>query len=143
MKKGFFITAFITIVLFATPVFGQDGNLTEKNTSPFTYANIPIYQILDAPDAYIILYAKYGKDTGQTAIPKSWAKAGNDNPAKLVFRKLPPTLNPYMTIIRKDGVFYKVYLTLPLERSNSIWGHAPNGIKIDNPDKANLDDLQL
>jgi len=141
MKRNFFFTVFL-VWLFSTPVFAQESGKTAKYTSPFFYENVPVYQILNAPEAYVVIYAKYGAGVGKTVIPKSWTKGNITNPAKLVFRQLPPTLNPYMTVIKKDGEFYKVYLTVPLSRLNSVWGEVPSGTKLEGADKTTLD-LQL
>ena len=65
------------------------------------------------------MYAKHGKDMGQVMIPKSWMY---ENPRKLTYRELPKGLNPYMSVVEKDGEFHKVVLNLPPVRSpDSTW----------------------
>jgi len=140
MKKGFFLTV-LTAVLLSLPIAAEESS--SSNTSPYSYENIPIYQVQDGPDFYLVIYAKYGAGAGKVTIPKSWAKADKDTAAKLKFRQLPGNMNPYMTVIKKDGSFYKVYITVSLNRSNSVWGKVPNGAKADDANKTTLEDIQL
>ena len=94
------------------------------NVSNLSYRVVPVFKIYDQPDAYVILYEMQGAKVGQTVIPKSWT---HETPRRLEFRRLPAGVTTYLTVIYKDGEFYKAILTAPTDRGNSVWGVVPNG----------------
>ena len=65
-----------------------------------------------------------------------------ENPKKLKFRKLQTGLTkPFMTIVKKEGEFHRVILTLPMNKNDSIWGSVRQigeGL-----DRTNMDDVVL
>ena len=46
---------------------------------------------------------------------------------KLFFRNKVKTMDNMMTIVYKNGEFYKVLLTLPTDKGDPVWAVAPNG----------------
>lgn len=106
------------------------------NVSDISYTNVRIYKVLDQLDSYIVLYEKGGVGIGQAVLPKKWFK---ESPRKLEFRTKPGNLNPYMTVIKKGGEFYKVWLTVPINRNNSAWGIAKSGTTVNGTDAETLD----
>ncbi len=118
----------------STPIWNHGDNV-----SKITYQNVQVMRILNGRDAYVVLYARPGIKMGKCVIPKSWAKATKDSPRKLVFRKKPAGLDSYMTVIKEDGEFKKVWLTLPPNKIDSIWGHIPAGVKIEGTDAETLE----
>lgn len=145
MKK--ILTALILAMCLVLPLTAEstDGSSEEKtkpvwdhgdNVSNMTYQNVRIYKILDQKDSYVILYAKKGMEIGQAVVPKKWAK---ETPRKLAFRKTPRGLNSYMTVIKKEDEFYKVWLTIPVSRNNSVWGIIENGANVDGTDADTLE----
>lgn len=109
------------------------------NVSKMSYQNVDIYRVLDGRDAYVVLYACPGLKIGKCVIPKSWAKQQNGTARKLEFRKKPAGLNPYMTVIKEDGNFLKVWLTVPPSKLDSVWGFLPAGTKIEGTDAETLE----
>lgn len=141
MKKAFLagLTAFCLLL----PAMAQDNAESKKaiwdhgdNVSNISYHNVQIFRILDQADAYVIVYQKQGLHVGQVSIPKKWFK---ETPQKLQFRNKPKQLDPYMSVIYKDGQFYKVILTVPSSRSDAVWGVVPSGTKISGTDADTLE----
>ncbi|MCQ2573553.1 MAG: hypothetical protein MJ182_06635 [Treponema sp.] len=118
----------------------SDGSTSEWST--FSYESIPILKIMESKEGYVVIYQKYKYGVGSTVIPKSWARGNPDNPRKLKFRKLDAGIvKPYMTVVKKEGNFHRVILTIPMNKSDAIWGSVrqiSEGL-----DKENLDDIVL
>lgn len=107
------------------------------NVSSLTYQSAQIYRILDSKDAYVVIYARNGVKVGELTIPKAWAKT---TPRKLDIRDNGKGLDPYITVIKQNGEFLKVWLTIPNNRLDSTWGVLPSGTKLTDLDK---DSIQL
>ena len=141
MKK--ILAAALLAVLLVLPTFAEDSAEKTKpiwdhgdNVSELSYQNVKIYRILDQKDSYVVLYAKNGVGIGQAVVPKKWFK---ESPRKLSFRTKPSTISPYMTVIKKNGEFYKVWLTLPLSRNDSTWGVVEDGVTVNGTDAESLE----
>ena len=137
----------LTLVLLAAGIacfsFAQDNDSGKKpiwdhgdNVASITYQNVNIYRIYDTQDAYIVLYAKQGVKVGQVSIPKDWAK---QSPRKLEFRTKPKKVDSYMTIIKQDGEYLKVWLNVNPDRRDSIWAVAPHGVSSGDTSKETLE----
>lgn len=136
------VAAALTAQLFAVPAGANERN--EENWSSMTYVNVPIYKVFDSRDGYIVIYEKNKIGVGQTVIPKKWANGSPDSPRKLKMRGLPGgKLKSYMTVIKKDGEFHRVILTLPINRQDSVWAVADYRKEIEGTDKDTLEDLDL
>lgn len=140
-SKRFITALLVSFVIVLSSVAQENQNSKPiwdhgDNVSDITYQNVQIYKIYDSKDAYVVLYAKGGINVGQVTIPKSWAKT---MPRKLEFRNKPVKLSPYMTVIKQNGEFLKVWLTIPSNRLDSIWGVLPNGAQISDVDKESLE----
>ena len=100
-------------------------SFAEKTFEPGTtsYVNVPILKIYDHPDYYIITYRKNGLDLGQTSIPKEWFKQGAPG-KKGKIRSTASNINPYITLWFSEGEFYSIYINVPSNRSDSVWGVA-------------------
>lgn len=134
MKKILMSLVLLSFVIL--PFFGQN---TEENRGEFTYFNMQILKVYEHKDAYLVLYNKTGTKMGQVAITKDWFKYDSPNHSRV--RPLPPTMYPYMTIIYKDNAFYKVYLNMPADRSDSAWAVlSPN---VDISSRINKETLEL
>lgn len=110
----------------------------ESNKANISYQTAPIYKIFDSTDYYVVLYGKYGSKMGTVTIPKEWAKWQKDTPRKLSLRSLPPKINPYITIVKKDNNFHKVILTIPLNKTDRLWGII-NESKVDKSEKDSIE----
>ncbi len=130
-KKGILFSAICLIL--ALPCVAQ-----ESNKANITYQTAPIYKIFDSTDYYVVLYGKYGAKMGTVTIPKEWAKWQKDTPRKLSLRALPPKINPYITIVKKDNDFHKVILTIPLNKTDRLWG-IMNENKVDKSEKDSVE----
>ena len=114
----------------STPIWDHGDNV-----SPLTYQNVEIYRVMDSKDAYVVLYAKGGYQVGQVTLPKAWMK---EEPRKLEFREKARRVSPYMTVIKQDGNFLKVWLNVTTDKRDPIWGLMPNGAKIEGTDADTL-----
>ena len=114
-----------------TPIWDHGDNVSDM-----TYENYRILKILDQKESYVVLYEKKGVEVGQAVVPKSWYK---EVPRKLDFRHKPGQLNPYMTVLNKGGEFYKVILTVPVSKRDSLWGFIPSSTKVEGTDAASLE----
>ena len=147
MKKLFIIGLLLSI--FTCGVFAQNTNINvtpEKDPSKWsdmTYQNIPILKILEARDAYVIIYQKNKVGSGTVVIPKKWANGTPDNPRKLKFRNAKNPNNSFITIIKKGGEFHRVILTIPMSKRNNMWGVIEYGSEVKGADKDTLEDIEL
>lgn len=120
MKK-YFLFALLTAFVAIIPLTAQEWQAAE-----LSYRNVPVYRVLDTPETFIVFYAKYGAATGTVSIPKRWAVKSATTPAKLAIRPLDTGLQPYLTIITKEGSFYKAYLNMPADKRATSWGTVSN-----------------
>lgn len=123
MKKKGIILAFLILLGFG--LYAQEANQASES---FSYLNVDIVKVYQHKDAYFVLYNKSGNKMGQVALPKDWFHYASENKSKI--RPLPPKLDPYLTIIYKDGAFYKVYLNMPVDRLHPVWAVLDNNIDI-------------
>lgn len=137
MKK--ILTALLLAACLAVPVIAQDASAdtseTTKaiwdhgdNVSSLSYYKVPVYQIWDQQDAYIVFYQKQNLKVGTITVPKSWAAKES---RKLQFRNRAKQESSTLTVYYKDGEFHKVVLTVSPSKQDSVWGIAPNGTKVD------------
>ncbi|MBQ5999714.1 MAG: hypothetical protein IJL70_09650 [Treponema sp.] len=143
MKKLAAILFIIAAMLghaFAAPVAYNESN--EANWSSMSYRNLQILKILDSREGYVVLYQKGKIGTGRTVIPKSWNRGNPENPRKLKVRFLPGgKLKSFMTIVKKDGEFHHVVLTVPANRNDSVWGVISYRQSVEGTDKETLEEL--
>lgn len=136
-----FIVAAMLARTFAVPVAYNESS--EENWSSISYRNVPILKILDSKDGYVVLYQKGKIGTGRTVIPKSWNRGNPENPRKLKVRFLPGgKLKSFMTVVKKDGEFHHVVLTVPENRNDSVWGVISYRQSVEGTDKETLEDLE-
>ena len=140
MKKLFILAALLCVgVLFSASAKEQADYKYEYQESTVTYRNVQIYKVLDHKDAFIVMYAKGHRNVGTVNLPKKWYSSASRVDTKLSMRALPKGMNPYMTVIYRDGAFERVLLTLPVSRGNAIWGVADSTHQVDDADKDTLD----
>jgi hypothetical protein len=144
MKKILAALAFALVAVL--PVVSQEEEKSSAqvwdhgdNVSSLTYQNVRIYRIYDQKDSYVVLYEKQGLAIGTAVLPKKWVKAEEGEARKLYFRNLPKGLNPYMTVIKQDGSFLKVWMTVPNNRFNTVWAIYPRGKSVDGSDADSLE----
>lgn len=137
MKKTFFVCVLLCAITagFASAEAEKEYKYTYQE-SEVTYKNVNIFKILDHKDAYVVIYAKGHRDTGNVIIPKKWSY---EMPKKLTFRSLPTGMSPYMTVINRGGSFERVVITMPLTKGNPYWGLVDTGVEID----ADKDTLEI
>ena len=143
MKK--IALCFAALVLAAATLTAQkttQPKIDESKWSSVTYFSVPLYKILQTEDAYVVIYAKNKVGTASTTIPKKWAKGNSENPRKLKFRSVRGTLQPFMTVVKDNGKFLRVILSVPPAKDTDFWGIAdPN--KVTDTDKDTLEELDL
>lgn len=147
MKKIFIIAALLSV--FTAGVFAQNTNITmvqekdESKWSNFTYENVPILKILEAREAYVLIYQKQHAGAGTVVIPKKWAIGTPENPRKLKFRDCKHPKEAYFTIVKKNNEFHRVILTIPMSKNNNMWGVIEYGKEVQGVDKETLEDLPM
>lgn len=144
MKKSLFILIFS--ILFTLTVAAQGTSNNPKKTdeskwSTMTYENVPIVKILDSKDAFVVLYQKHRIGVGKVVIPKTWAKGNPESPRKLKFRKVTNPNNAYLTVVKKDGQFFRVIINTTMNKKDSIWGVVDYRVPVDGADKETLEEL--
>ena len=140
MKKTFLIISTLLALCTASLFAGEKH---EEMWSDMTYQNVPIMKILEAKDAYVVIYQKNKIGVANTVIPKAWAQGNPDEPRKLKFRKVRRAVDSYMTVVKKGGEFQRVILNIPLSKHNSVWGVADYHKEIEGSDKETLEELEL
>lgn len=149
MKKILLVLALFTVfsgLLFAaenTKDSGTSFERTEGKWSDISYVNVPILKILEGKNAYSIIYQKNQVGVGSVVIPKAWAKGSTDSPRKLKFRKVRSGYNSFMTVIKDEGEFKRVILSVPMNKSDSIWGVADYRKPMEGEDKETLEELEF
>ena len=149
MKKTLLILALFTVfsgMLFAAEKTNDSGTSFEKTEgkwSTLSYVNVPILKILEGKNAYSIIYQKNQVGVGSVVIPKAWVKSSPDSPRKLKFRKVRSGYNSFMTVIKDDGEFKRVILSVPMNKSDSIWGVADYRKTMEGEDKETLEELEF
>lgn len=136
MKKCGLISAILLAITLCTVSAVEREYKYEFQESKLSYHNVTVYKVLDHKQAYVVMYAKGHRDVGTVTIPKKWYK---ENPSKLDFRLLPKGMTPYMTIVKKEGSFDHVILTMPISRAHEAWGVADSNVVIDDADKDTLE----
>lgn len=134
------ITAIFTVS--AKPVAYNETS--EENWSKISYTNIPILKILDSRDAYVVIYQKNKIGVGQTVIPKNWSRGNPENPRKLKIRNIGSgKLKSFITVVKKEGEFHHVVLSVPANRQNPVWGVISYKNTVPDTDKETLEELDL
>ena len=152
MKKIVLVLALASIFSFS--VWAQEDSESdsgsgikierhEEKWSTLTYVNVPVLKILEARDAYVVIYQKNRVGTGSVVLPKSWIHGSKDSPNKLRLRTTKLMNGSFMTIVKDNGEFVRVILTAPLSKGNPIWGVVPRGKQLDGVDKDTLEELEL
>ncbi|MCR4742236.1 MAG: hypothetical protein K5866_05145 [Treponema sp.] len=135
------LTAFSTACLFAQENEGNKKN--ESKWSTLSYVNVPVYKVLEGKDAYVVIYQKNKTGIGNVVIPKKWAHGNPEDPRKLKFRAVNTANSAYLTVVKKEGEFKRVVLSVPMSKSNGIWGLADYHKDIEGSDKDTLEELEL
>ncbi|MCR4734281.1 MAG: hypothetical protein K5829_04670 [Treponema sp.] len=146
MKKIFIIL--VIAAIFSVSAFAQNTPVPqperhESMWSDMTYENIPILKIMEGKEGYIVMYQKNKIGVGSTVIPKKWAQGNPETPRKLKFRNSKNSREAFMTVIKKNGEFSRVVLTVPYSKNTAIWGLADYRVKMDGADKETLEELDL
>lgn len=149
MKKILLILALFTVfsgLLVAAEKSNDSGSSFEKTEgkwSDLSYVNVPVLKILEGKNAYSIIYQKNHVGVGSVVIPKAWAKGSPDSPRKLKFRKVRSGYNSFMTVVKDEGEFKRVILSVPMNKSDSIWGVADYRKTMEGEDKETLEELEF
>lgn len=142
MKKivtALFIMAVSVAAIFAVPVAFNESS--EENWSSMRYEYVNVYKVLEARDAFVVIYQKGKYGTGTVTLPKKWIRGENGEMPKLRLRTLPGgKLKPFLTSVKDDSGFKFAILTMPVSRLNAAWGNVENGTELD-IDKDTLESL--
>lgn len=147
MKKLLMVLALLTV--FSAVIFADNNSSanaperTEGKWTELSYVNVPVLKILEGKDGYVIIYQKNKTGVGNVIIPKNWAHGNPDSPRKLKFRAVKTSLGAYMTVVKNGGDFKRVILSIPMNKSNSIWGMVDSRKNLEGADKDTLEDLEF
>ena len=147
MKKLLMVLALLTV--FSAVIFADNNSSahaperTEGQWTEMSYVNVPVLKILEGKDGYVIIYQKNKTGVGNVIIPKNWAHGNPDSPRKLKFRAVKTSLGAYMTVVKNGGDFKRVILSIPMNKSNSIWGMVDSRKNLEGADKDTLEDLEF
>ena len=147
MKKILMILALL--VVFSAAVFADNKGSasapprTEGKWTDMSYVNVPVLKILEGKDGYVVIYQKNRTGVGNVILPKNWAHGTPDAPRKLKFRAVKTSLGSYMTVVKDGGEFKRVILSIPMNKSNSIWGMVDSRKNLEGADKDTLEDLEF
>ena len=140
----FAVLTVLSSVIFAETKNGATGpERTEGKWTDISYVNVPVLKILEARNGYAVIYQKNKYGVGSVVIPKNWVLGNTDNPRKLKFRSVNTALGSYMTIVKDGGQFKRVILSVPSNKSNSIWGLVDPRKNLEGADKDTLEELEL
>ena len=147
MKKILIILAAFAVL--SASIFAAENSSasaperTEGKWTEMSYVNVPVLKILEGKDGYAVIYQKNKTGVGNVVIPKKWGKGNNEAPRKLKFRAVKTSIGAYMTIVKDGGEFKRVILSIPMNKSNSIWGMVDSRKNMDGADKDTLEDLEF
>ena len=147
MKKLLMILSVLFVFSFA--IFADNGSSasaperTEGKWTDISYVNVPVLKVMEGKDGYVVIYQKNKVGVGNVVLPKKWAHGTNEAPRKLKFRQVKTALGAYMTIVKDGGEFKRVILSIPMNKSNSIWGLADYRKEMEGTDKDTLEDLEF
>ena len=106
----------LVLSLVAIGVYAQESSKDED----LFYMNVPIINVYDHIDAYVVNYARGSIGTGNVYLPKEWFKTSRKED-KCRVRPMPKGMKPYMTVIYNHGTILKVYLTMPSNHREDGW----------------------
>ena len=145
MKKIFIIALLASI--FTCAVFAENQDLShpkdESKWSDMTYVTAPVMKILESKDCYVVIYQKKYAGTATVTIPKTWNNYKKDTARKLKFRNIKNPNESYLTVVKKGGEFYKIIISCPMKKNNSLWGISANNYVVEGADKETLEELDL
>ena len=146
MKKILMVLAVLSVLTLS--VFADSSNTdgqarNEEKWTEMNYVNVPVLKILEGKDGYAVIYQKNKAGVGNIVIPKKWIKGSPDAPRKLKFRAVNTALGAYMTIVKDGSEFKRVILSVPMNKSNSIWGMVDSRKNMEGADKETLEELEL
>ena len=147
MKKILMIFALFAVI--TTAVFADTNNSasaparTEGKWTDISYVNVPVLKVLEGKNGYVVIYQKNKTGVGNVIIPKKWAHGTTEAPRKLKFRAVKTSLGAYMTVVKNGGDFHRVILSIPMNKSNSIWGMVDSRKDLEGADKDTLEDLEF
>lgn len=145
MKK---ILVFVFALFFSATLFAetQETKSTRKRNeakwSSVTYVNIPISRIYQTSKAYVVIYQKNKTGLGSVTIPKDWLNGNSENPRKLKLRSVKGALQPFMTVIKKEGSFLRVVLSTPPDTNVDFWRVGDDN-SVTDADKETLEEIEL
>lgn len=125
-------------MLFVLPAVSQSEKKDDKD-SKLSYTMTTVSKVLESNKDYTVIYRMNGMKLGSVRIPKSWAQYKADTPKKLLVRDLPSKVEPYITVVKLDGEFYKVILTLPRNKRDPVWGVSKVTPPADTDDKESIE----
>lgn len=147
MKKLFVLLTLCAVLTAAVFADKNDSASTPARTegkwTEMSYVNVPVLKVLEGKNGYVVIYQKNKTGVGNVIIPKNWAHGNNEAPRKLKFRSVKTSLGAYMTIVKDGGEFKRVILSIPMNKSNSIWGMVDSRKDLEGADKDTLEEIEL
>lgn len=118
MKK---IAALVLVFILFSIVFIYAETPEKMVEGSFSYVNVPIIKILEQKNNYIVYYRAFGKKIGCVSIPREWFRQGQTDRKGWV-KPLAKGVEPYISVFFKDGEFSRIFLNVPNNKLDSVWG---------------------
>ena len=145
MKKIFLIAVLAS--LFTCALFAENQDLShprdESKWSDMTYYTAPVLKVLEAKEYYVVIYQKKYAGSATVVIPKEWNSYKKDTPRKLKFRNIKNPNDSYITVVKKNGEFQNVILSIPMKKNNNLWGIVSSDKHYEGADKDTLEELDV
>ncbi len=109
------IVLFMVVMMVALCAYSQES----ESENDLFYINVPIINVYDHIDAYVVTYARGSIDSENVYLPKTWFKTSEAEKCRV--RPLLKGMTPYMTVVYVNGTITKVYLNMPTNRRESCW----------------------
>ncbi len=129
----------VLLLVLGCLLFGLAASLPlVAEESEFYYVNVQILKIFPYRLGYYVIYRRAGLKTGEAYIPQEWFDR-RDNRAVLNLTE--QNINPYLTIMFKNGEFDHVRVVAMKDINHPSWGTISPGAPIE--DKFKIEKLAL
>lgn len=95
--------------------------------SEFYYVNVQILKIFPHQLGYYVIYRRAGLKTGEYYIPKAWLDRKD---GRAVLNLTDADINPYLSVVLKNGEFNSVRIIAPKDTLAPVWGQLDKGIDL-------------
>lgn len=135
MKKSMLLSLAFILVF---GLFAAIPAASEAKQSEYYYVNVKILKIFPCKLGYYVIYRRAGLQTGEFYIPQKWLDRRD---SRAVFNLTNQNVDPYLSIMMKNGEFDHVRIVASKDITHPTWGQINQG---EVPaDKFNVEKLAL